>query len=58
MSKNNNTKPKPKMFNIDVEANKHYPKSFPAFNSGHCVPVFHSIKHYTLGGRYTTFKGA
>lgn len=55
MSKNN-TNPKPKMFNIDAEANKHYPKSLPAFNSNHCVPVFHAIKHYTLGGRFKTFK--
>lgn len=56
MSKNNNTSPKPKMFKIDAEANKHYPKSLPASNSSHSVPVFHAVKHYTLGGRFTTFK--
>lgn len=56
MSKNNNTNPKPKLFNIDAEANKHYPKSLPVFKLGHSVPVFHAVKHYTLGGRFKTFK--
>lgn len=56
MSKNNNTNPKPKMFKIDSEASKHYPKSLPTFNSNHNVPVFHTVRHYTLGGRFKTFK--
>ncbi len=55
MSKNK-TSTKPKLFNIDAEANKHYPKSLPVFKLGHSVPVFHAVKHYTLSGKFTTFK--
>ena len=60
MSKKSTKSKDNKIFNIDVEARKHYPNSYPPFNSAHHVPVFNTIKHHsTVGSRgYTTYRVA
>ena len=59
MSKKINQSKKSKLFNIDVEARKHYPNSYPPFNSAHCIPVFNPIKHHTNGTKgYKTYRAA